>query len=202
MKDAVFYRLNDLFEISSKKLSTCWFPDSFLNFKQKEELIELCKFPKTLKWRLIYKASKDGFAADDFHSKCDGFEGTLTIIKTKKGNYIFGGYTDACWSHSDGFKEDKNAFIFSLVNRNESQFKCLCSKFQTAIFCHKGYGPTFGDGHDIFIENNSNVFSNSHSNLGDSYKNAMYEYSSIEAKALLAGSINFSTSDVEVYSNQ
>lgn len=201
MKDAIFYRLNDLFEIASKKLSTCWFPNSFLGYKQKEDMIELCKFPKTLKWRLIYKASNNGFKADDFHSKCDGFEGTLTIIKTKE-NCIFGGYTDVSWSHSGGFKEDKNAFIFSLVNRKERPIKIFCSKFQNAIFCHEGYGPTFGDGHDIFVENNSNTFTNSYSNIGESYKSSLIENGSGEAKTFLAGTVNFSTSDVEVYSNQ
>jgi hypothetical protein len=34
----------------------------------------------TKDWQLIYKASKDGFQAIDFHSRCDGFSNTLVIV--------------------------------------------------------------------------------------------------------------------------
>jgi hypothetical protein len=42
---------------------------------------------------LIYRASQDGFEANDFHSKCDQKPNTLMIIKSEHGN-IFGGYTE------------------------------------------------------------------------------------------------------------
>lgn len=170
-----------------------------MNYEQKKHLVELCKFPVSQKWNLIYKARRDGFGADDFHSRCDGFEGTLTIVKTTKG-LIFGGYTEASWSHSDGFKEDKNAFVFSLVNRDGKPMRMMCEKKACAIFCHTDYGPTFGDGHDIFIENSANELGNSYANLGDSYKHPKYAYGSDEAKAFLGGSLDFKISDVEVYS--
>jgi len=50
---------------------------------------------------LIYRASRDGFRAIDFHSKCDNTSNTLTLIKTKK-SYIFGGYTTLSWNESGG----------------------------------------------------------------------------------------------------
>ena len=40
--------------------------------------------------KLIYRASRDGFGADEFHSKCDGKRDTLSIIQTTNG-YVFGG---------------------------------------------------------------------------------------------------------------
>ena len=33
------------------------------------------------------------------------------------------------------------------------------------MYCHPGYGPTFGYGYDIYISNDSNVFNDNISNL-------------------------------------
>jgi hypothetical protein len=35
---------------------------------------------------LIYRASRDGFEAKDFHGKCDNQGATLIIVKAKSGN--------------------------------------------------------------------------------------------------------------------
>ena len=51
---------------------------------------------KSGKWRLLFRASRDGFAADSFHSKCDDKGPTLTVVRS--GSCIFGGFTEAPWS--------------------------------------------------------------------------------------------------------
>ena len=38
-----------------------------------------------------------------------------------------------------------------------------------AIYRYSGYGPTFGGGHDIYIANNANSNTKSHTYFGDSY---------------------------------
>jgi len=48
------------------------------------------------KWRLLFRASRDGFAAAAFHSKCDNKGPTVTIVKS--GNNIFGGFTEVSWT--------------------------------------------------------------------------------------------------------
>ena len=63
--------------------------------------------------KLIYRASRDGFAASSFHSKCDNFSNTVTIIKTIS-NSVFGGFTSAQWTSDWGYIYDANAFIFIL----------------------------------------------------------------------------------------
>jgi len=50
------------------------------------------------KWRLLFRASRDGFTAEIFHSKCDSQGPTVTILKS--GNCIFGGFTDVSWTRS------------------------------------------------------------------------------------------------------
>ena len=58
----------------------------------------------------------DGAGAKDFHLKCDGKSSTLTIVKASQSENIFGSYTDPTWDSTSGFKSDKNAFVFGLVD--------------------------------------------------------------------------------------
>ena len=44
---------------------------------------------------LLYRASRDGWAASNFHSCCDNKGPTVTVVKS--GHSIFGGYTDEPW---------------------------------------------------------------------------------------------------------
>ena len=48
------------------------------------------------KWCLLFRASRDGFGTETFHSKCDNKGPTITVVKS--GGYIFGGYTEESWT--------------------------------------------------------------------------------------------------------
>lgn len=115
-------------------------------------------------FNLLYRASRDGFRATDFHFKCDNRPNTITIIETTKG-YIFGGYTEACWTSNENYCHDPNAFLFSLVNPLNKPFLCKISVPQHAIYCQKEYGPLFGSGCDLEICSDSNSSSKSNSEL-------------------------------------
>ena len=55
-------------------------------------------------YALLYRASRNGWAASNFHSFCDNKGPTVTVVKS--GNYIFGGYTAQQWeSHGRVFTE-------------------------------------------------------------------------------------------------
>ena len=45
--------------------------------------------------RLLFRASRDGFSAETFHSKCDNKGPTVTIVQS--GDNIFGGFTEQSW---------------------------------------------------------------------------------------------------------
>ena len=51
-------------------------------------------------WRLLYRASRDGFAASAFHSNCDYQGPTVTIVKS--GANRFGGFTEESWKNGGG----------------------------------------------------------------------------------------------------
>jgi hypothetical protein len=81
------------------------------------ELIKVCEFSPNDKWSLLYRGTRDGFDSSDFHSKCDGYYNTLTILKAKGSGYMFGGLSSDSWDCSDTCKPDPNTFLFSLTNK-------------------------------------------------------------------------------------
>jgi hypothetical protein len=179
---------------------------TYINFKmdsliltQNEEL-SLKEMLNLKELKLVYRASRDGFAAYSFHSKCDGISNTVTIIKTTS-NSVFGGFTSATWTSYGYWTYDPNAFIFSLRRSGISNKERLnVTNPYYAIYGHYSYGPTFGGGHDIYVSDYSNTNEYSSSNLGHSYQlPENTTYGSEEAKIYLAGSYTWQTTEIEVY---
>ena len=158
------------------------------------QLVKLCEFPQGQKWDLKYRASRDGFKASDFHKKCDGIGNTLTVIQAKSGN-IFGGFAEKEWHSSSGFVEDPKAFIISLINKEENQFKAMCSDL--ALICNPDYGPSFGK--DMMILSDSNLKRGSFAELGNWYQHPDYLEGTDIANNILAGSHFFETVEIEVF---
>ena len=50
---------------------------------------------------------------EDFHEKCDGKNNTIVIIQARNGKR-FGGFTEAKWDKSNGYKTGNHGFLFSL----------------------------------------------------------------------------------------
>jgi hypothetical protein len=163
----------------------------------KRELTELCEIPLNQYWELKYRASRDGFDSKDFHRSCDNIANTLTVINSTSGN-IFGGYTEKPWSSNGGGVKDPHAFVFSLINKDDKPFKVKCSNNAYAILCHSDCGPSFVE--DITVETNSHINRDSYTDFGCSYEHPEYTYDTEEARNILAGSFNFQTVDIEVFS--
>ena len=76
-----------------------------------------CMEKKNQRWMLIYKATRDGFRSSDFQRCCDNQGPTITVIQSKDGGYVFGGYTSVSWRSVEKYVEDKNGpFLFTLAN--------------------------------------------------------------------------------------
>jgi hypothetical protein len=170
--------------------------------RQLVELIKLCEFSPNDKWTLLYRATRDGFGSDDFHSKCDGHYNTLTIFKAKQSSNIFGGFTTVMWDGSSGWKSDPNAFVFSLTNKDNKPLKMNIypNHHDHAIYCHSELGPTFG--YDIFIADNANTTMDSNSDLGSAYEHPQYAEGTDEAQTFLAGSFEFQLDEIELYQKE
>jgi len=104
-------------------------------------------FPiKVKQYELLYRGSRDGFDSNFFHAKCDGFGPTLTVIKNSFGK-TFGGYSPVSWDSSSGWTAGTvDFFIFHLDENLKFPW------FQNySIHRSASYGPTFGQGHEIYI---------------------------------------------------
>jgi len=142
---------------------------------------------------LLYKACRDGYAAINFHTKCDNKGPTMVVIKSSNG-HVFGGYASTSWDSSGAYKSSPGCFLFTLANpHNIPPTKYLSGADANAIYCHASNGPTFGTGHDLAICNNSNsancsfVFPSSYKDLTGRGANTF------------TGLNTFTVSDIEVF---
>ena len=77
-----------------------------------------------------------------------------------------------------------------------SPFKSMVTNPTYAIFRYSGYGPTFGNGHDIYIANNANSYTYSQANFGNHYS---VPSGVQDKKTILAGTMTFTPDDWEVF---
>ena len=95
---------------------------------------------KKLDFELLYKASIDGDYAENFHKNCDGYNPTVTIIKSKNNN-ILGGYISVPFlSFYEPFL-DETAFLFSLTNNKKFNIR----NKEPAVRNSGLFGPNFGN---------------------------------------------------------
>jgi hypothetical protein len=162
------------------------FPKIFKEFKRK-------------KFTLLWRSSRDGFGASDFHSRCNEHANTLTVILDTNGN-IFGGLTLVKWESlaSNDFKADPSlkSFLFALKNPHNvpaGRFAKKATKKHEAGYCNPNGGPCFGD--DICIFKDCNANTNNGTCLGCMYTNK----TGLDGQAVFADSIEFQVKEIEVF---
>ena len=102
----------------------------------------------------------------------------------------------------DDRKQSDVSFLFSLKNKdNLPAFKApIYQNYQYAIYSNPGWGPVFGAGRDLFISNNCHVNQQSYTNFGYTYQPPTgYDYGTQQTESLLAGSYNFTPTEIEVF---
>lgn len=81
------------------------------------------------KTTLLYRASRDGFAAKDYWRQCAGKSHTLTIVKVKGNGFVCGAYAAFQWPANAAVKNvyilepSRWTFLFSLVNAQNRPVK-------------------------------------------------------------------------------
>jgi hypothetical protein len=150
-------------------------------------------------WILLYRGSRDDFAASNFHSKCDSHSNTILLIETTKG-YIFGGFTLVSWDSSSGtYKPDstQRSFLFTVKNpRGTEGRKFPLTNSANAILCCSSYGPIFGSHWDLVVADKCNSSTLNYTDLGGAYQND----TELDGKTVFTGESNFSVKEIEVFS--
>jgi hypothetical protein len=146
---------------------------------------------------LLWRGSRHGFDAGDFHGRCDGHANTLTLIEDTAGN-IFGGFTPVEWESGWKRKADPSvkSFLFSLKNPHDfpaRKFVLKAEKKDKAIYCYYSGGPNFWD---IGVKDNCNANTDSWTyHFGRSYAND----TGLFGNTFLTRSGNFTVREIEVF---
>jgi hypothetical protein len=157
------------------------------------------------RWQLLYRGSRDGYRAQDFHRRCDNRGPTLTVI-ADVDKYVFGGYTPIAWSSpptkTEMYDREMTSFLFSLRN----SWNLLPQKFplrpegrNSAIICYAGWGPTFGNC-DLCVCDKSNqarlfASDNTTENFGTCYRRTI----PLVPKAFFTKEKYFQVGEIEVF---
>ena len=145
-----------------------------------------------------------GNTSQDFHNAVDGKGATFVVMQVRNEDSgatgLIGGYNPQSWNSSSGYSmstdvSDRSAFLFNLdtnaVFRQRTDRITYTSYYydgwygyqsytytqdngQYQTYNSAGYGPTFGGGHDLYID----------SNLNTGYSN-LYSYAASTSSNLL-----------------
>jgi hypothetical protein len=164
------------------------------------------------RFNLLWRDSRDGFTAQEFHLRCDSRANTLTLISDTDGN-VFGGFTPVKWEpHIYGTVKGDNSlrsFLFTLRNPHgvpPRKFALKAEMNQYAIHCHPGhyakfgysaYCPSFGFT-DIHVSDNCNTNRNSHTKIGTLYSDSAYA-NDTAFEDFLTGAEKFTVKEIEVF---
>ena len=150
-----------------------------------------------LRWKMIIRAWKrKGVMPDSFSAVWTRF---ISIWIPRLINFTS---TQNFWTHSitlhTGYISSKEAFLFSLKNRDNKVYKMdiIPGRNGGAMYTGSGYGPTFGEG--IEIRDACRFNDHSKSSPGSNYQvppGYTYGYSN----TLLAGSYKFKCTEYEVF---
>ena len=142
-----------------------------------EQQIILNKFygKPTQQWKLLYKATRDGFQPNNFHDCCDKNGPTMTVYQDNTSRYLFGGFTTVDWTTPDSREaftpSDSHAFLFTLSNPHSlepTKFP-IRNKTVVAAYHREHFGPSFGLTDSYSDKNMDPSFG-----LADSYSDIYY----------------------------
>jgi len=87
----------------------------------------------------IFRASRDGWHADDFHRLCDDRGATLCLVQSDE-NYMSAGFTSIAWASPEKATdvEDASACVFALTDKMQV-FKT--NNPEQAVWHRRDYGP-------------------------------------------------------------
>eukprot|EP00729_Bicosta_minor_P005850 gene5850-899_t len=157
----------------------------------------------TTTWKLLWRGTRDGFAASEFHSRCDNQGETVTVVKSTSG-FVFGGVAGVAWTSSGGWVDTTKAFLFGIRTHGSPNaaviFTLNSEGTESAMHDLPGRGPWFGGGTDLGIANNADDNRGSSSNLGCTYTgNDVIHGSPSSGEQYFAGGDYFQVAEVEVF---
>ncbi|CAL9686923.1 unnamed protein product [Knipowitschia caucasica] len=91
---------------------------------------------------LLYKATVHGFAANNFHTRCD-LQGPTICVAYNNSGFVFGAYTTKDYLQTNENVIDGSAFLFSMSEERPRPVRVGVNAGQPA-FVDTATGPNFG----------------------------------------------------------
>jgi hypothetical protein len=161
---------------------------------------------RTKRWVLLWRGSRDGFTAGEFHRRCDGHANTLTLILDTDGN-MFGGFTPVEWESPTREKpkgdDSLRSFLFTLRNPHgvpPRKFALKKEKKWSAIGCDSRCCAIFGDC-DIGISDNCNT-TTSITRIGTRWGSDTTYANDTQFREFFTGAFEFTVKEIEVFEIQ
>jgi hypothetical protein len=154
------------------------------------------------RFNLLWRGSRDGFTAQEFHLRCDGRRNTLTLISDTDGNVV-SCFTPVKWESGDKHKGDDSLQSFLFILRNPHgvpprKFALREEAKQYAIKCDSTYCASFGSGCDIRVWDDCNPNRNSFTRIGTHWSDRTYA-NDTAFEYFLTGDYNFTVKEIEVF---
>jgi len=128
--------------------------------------------------KCVYKASRDGWSAIDFHNCVDNRGSGLVVARTRTG-ITLGGFNPNGWRSTDDYYLSNAAFLWyakgnNNINNNNSAVKCpIGSSSNAAVYDYATGGPCFGSADFVLGEPKAAVMGGfTGPDMEDSTKNA------------------------------
>lgn len=143
----------------------------------------------------IFSKYNDGASSSTFHSKVDNKGRTFTLMQIINGSdvRIVGGYNSLSWLSNASYNYSAaGSFLFNLT----SSTLYANSRFNYYTYNHTDYGPTWGGGHDLYI---NSTLSGGYANIGHTYGD-YNQYNTTSYQNSFTGSYSsWSVGELEVF---
>jgi hypothetical protein len=164
------------------------------------------------RWTVLWRGSRDGFTAQEFHRRCDGHANTLTLILDTDGN-VFGGFTPVEWESSSPRQEygyttgddSLRSFLFTLRNPHgvpPRKFALKKERKESAIYCYSrccaGFGYYNYYGCEIRVSNNCNN-RNNYTHIGTRWGSNTTYANDTQFGDFFTGAELFTVKEIEVF---
>jgi hypothetical protein len=152
---------------------------------------------------LLWRGSRDGFGASDYHNRCDGHRNILTLVLDTDGN-IFGGFTPAfCETrpitvHPYKYDPSGKCFLFTLKNpHNIAPRRFALSASRCRLNCLATCGPNLDLDFEISDHCNTNSDSSTRC-FGYAFRNDTWLYGC----TVFTDTTRFRVKEIEVFEIQ
>jgi hypothetical protein len=123
-------------------LATIRPPARLISHQKLDSIVEGTFLARANNLKCVYKASRDGWSATDFHEAVDGKGSGVVVVRSLTGK-VFGGYNPSGWRSTDDYYTSTAAFLWCLGGGSRVVKLPILTGGNAAVFDYATGGPCF-----------------------------------------------------------